>query len=162
MKQPQTFGDIARWSRAGNEHARSNLPRRPGDDAPPRALLRSMLSEDLRAARRDYLEAVGLIDEQRFGVVQHLRGARQAAKTDARVAASIGALSMRQSRLDEERQQAHDELREVVEAICARAETADAAWRRSNERSRDRRISISPTPLAVPATILAPAPDPVS
>lgn len=162
MKQPRTLDDVVRWTRAGSEHARSNLPRRPGDDAPPRALLRSLLNDDLRAARHDYLEAVGVIDEQRALAAQHLLGARRTAKTDPRVAASIGALAVRQRRLDDERQQAHDELREAVEAICARAETADAAWRRGNERSRDRRICISPTPLTVPASLLDPVPDPMA
>jgi hypothetical protein len=120
----------------------------------------SLLTEQAHAARNQYVEKVGVVDERRADIEFRLHDIRRGGKSDPRAAMREPLAAQRQL-LAAERDNLYQELTSTMQELLDQAAAADAAWRSGNEQGRDRRIVIDETSLTIPQKLLLEAPDPL-
>lgn len=162
MTTPTTVDpfDDEYWKRIGSEAGRRNEPRVASGPATARTLLQSTWKAELRSERLAFLDALDALNKRRTNAKRHLHEVHVQAASDPRQATALPMLIEKDRQLADERSLICEQFHQVVETITHRAQECDATWRAENERHRDRRLSIEPTDLTVPADILAIPPDP--
>lgn len=148
------------WKKIGAEGGRRNEPRTTAGPATARALLLSAWKSELRSERLSFLDTLDALNKRRTNINRHLHEVHAQAVSDPRQAAALPMLMERDRALAGERILVCDRFLQLVETITQRAYECDAIWRAENERHRDRRLTIEPTELTVPAEITAIPPDP--
>ncbi len=152
--------DADSWRALGAECGRRNEPRTPTGPAPARSLLESVWKAELRTERLAFLDALDGLTKRRTNIKRRLNEVHAQAASDPRQAAALPQLMEKDQQLADGRAAACEQFLQVIENVTQRAHECDAVWRGENERHRDRRLSIAPTELTVPADILAIPPDP--
>jgi hypothetical protein len=142
------------WRRLGAESGRRNEPRMPSGESPIRATLRSIWTADLHQERVAVLDALEALDSRRANIKRRLHEVHAQSSADPRQAAAVPIMLEKDRELAMERVTVCDRFRQTVEAITHRAHECDAIWRSANERDRDRRMSIEPTVLDIPADLV--------
>lgn len=152
--------DADHWRKIGAECGRRNEPRTPTGPAPARSLLESVWKAELRTERLAFLDALDALTKRRTNIKRHLNEVHAQAASDPRQAAALPQLMEKDQELADERAVVCEQFLHVVGTVTQRAHKCDAVWRGENEQHRDRRLSIAPTELTVPADIVAIPPDP--
>lgn len=154
--------DHSYWQRVGADGGRRNEPRTSNDRAVARSLLVSAWLTQLRSERTQFLAALDALNKQRTNSRRNLHDVHAQAAADPRQAAALSPLMEKDHALAIERALLCERYLQAVETLTQRARECDAVWISANEQHRDRRLSIAPTELSVPASLLSIPPDPFS
>lgn len=152
--------DHNRWQRVGADGGRRNEPRTANGAAAARSLLMSAWQAQLRMERTQFLAALDALNKRRTNSRRNLHDVNAQATSDPRQAAALAPLMEKDQALAIKRAQLCEQYLQAVETVTQRAHECDAVWIAANEQHRDRRLSIAPTGLSVPADLLTIPPDP--